>query len=449
MGTLLINNLGRLITGTRGASALLGHANMLDPPYDRYLRAQSHRTVWLARPGDVVIVPTPIDRQFLEYATGLRGFGPADLTVLGPGTAHTAGFAETVTRAIADRRAEKAWPYYFDRTAAALVRSLDLPVPGFTGQGGAELLNSKVMFRALAAGIGVPIAEGVVPASAAEAEEYVWAALSLGHCVIVKQDFHVGGLGNEIASPGERIRPIGARQVHHCTDRESVARFVARHWKAGHAEHEHRVVVERYTPDSRSIYVGFHLTDDGAEAYGHGEMRMTPIINGLITPSPAASSPAFAEFLGHAERLADAVRVMGYRGQLSVDGVLTPGEDVFLTEFNARSGGATHNHCIMSQLAEPHGETDRIMLDRRRCTLPPLEKLLTTLDGEGLGFDTTRRSGVVVTVHDGGTGRETGEFCAIAENLETAELLENDAVAAIRGLGGAVAEAESETKEQV
>ncbi|MEU3624351.1 hypothetical protein BS329_04910 [Amycolatopsis coloradensis] len=446
MSTLLINNLGRLITGTRGASALLGHANMLDPPYDRYLRAQSHRTVWLADPGDVVVVPTPIDPQFLEYATGIRGFGPQDLTVLDPAAVRATGFTETILRAITDRRAERAWPYYFDRTAAALVRSLDLPVPGFTGQGGAELLNSKVLFRALAAGIGVPIAEGVVPASATEAEEYLWAALSLGRCVIVKQDFHVGGLGNEIASPGVRIRPIGARQVHHCTDREGVARFVARHWRA---EHEHRVVVEHYTPDSRSIYVGYHLTDDGVEAYGHGEMRMTPIINGLITPSPAVSSPAFAEFLGHAGRLAGAVREMGYRGQLSVDGVLTPDNGVFLTEFNARSGGATHNHCIMSRLAQPRGEADRIMLDRRRCTLPPLKSLLTALERAGLGFDAASRSGVIVTVHDGDTCRETGEFCTIAENLEAADQLENRAVAAIRGLGGAVAEAETETREQV
>ena len=261
--------------------------------------------------------------------------------------------------------------------------------------------------------------------------------LSTGRCAIVKQDFHVGGLGNEIVSPHEGIRPIGAQRVDVCRSREEVAQFFARRRVSGSADD--RVVVEHYTPDSRSIYAGFHIGDDDVRMYGHGEMRMTPVINGLITPSAQSSLPPFTAFLANAARMAESVRMMGYRGQLSVDGVLTPDGDMFLTEFNARSGGATHNHCIMQSLVDVDGRADRIMLDRRRCELPPLGSLLATLEDEGIAFDSVKRTGVVITAHDGGAGQGTGDFCVAAEDLNSAELLESAVVTTICKLGGTVA----------
>ncbi|MGW5662759.1 preATP grasp domain-containing protein [Streptomyces sp. NPDC003758] len=419
MGTLVISNLGRLITGHPDDVGVLGPPAAFQPPYLRYLQAQAHRTVWFARPGDVLLVPTPVDGAFLRHATALRGFTPDDLDVLvhEPG----AGFAARLREAVRRRGVDRAWPYYHDRTAAALIRGLGLPVAGFAAQGGAELLNSKVMFRALAAGAGVPVAEGRVPVSRADAEGFVRTLLADGRSAVVKQDFHVGGLGNEIASPAPGLLPIGANRVETCTDEEAVARFVARQWGPDDAPGRPPIVVEHYVPDCRSVYAGYRIGERGVSLYGHGEMRMTPVINGLITPSPSAGTAEFAPFLRHAERLAGVVRALGYRGQLSVDGVLTPDGDTFLTEINARSGGATHDHCILRTLV---GRDDRVLVDRRRCDFPPLGPLLAELHAQGLAFDPVSRTGVVVTVHDGGTGSETGEFAVIAEDLAAAEQAE-------------------------
>ncbi|WP_216213672.1 preATP grasp domain-containing protein [Amycolatopsis aidingensis] len=70
---------------------------------------------WLVRPGDILVVPTPIDRRFLEYATGLCGFEPADITMLGSETVRGTDFTEAVLGATADERAGQAWPYHYDR----------------------------------------------------------------------------------------------------------------------------------------------------------------------------------------------------------------------------------------------------------------------------------------------------------------------------------------------
>jgi hypothetical protein len=429
VGTLLVSNLGRLVTGNRTVNHILGDADALAPPYDRHLRVQSHRTVWFARPGDVLVVPTPIDQAFFDYATSLRGFRGDDVTVLVP---KDGDIVEQVRQAVKERQVDRFWPYYFDRTAAAFAVELGLRVPDFIGQGGAELLNSRVLFRALAAGLGVPIADGRIPVAPAEAEAHVWRLVSSGRSVIVKQDFHAGGLGNEIASPYPELRLAGPGRVEVCTTRDDVKRFVARQWSHG------GIIVEHYVSDSRSIYVGYVIGDDGIRAYGQGEMRMPPVVNGLVTPSPNGSSAPFAAFLEHSARLAESVRVMGYRGLLSVDGVLTPDGDVFLTEFNARSDGATHNHCIMTTMVDAENRPDRIMLDHRRCDLPALGPLLAALDAEGVAFDPAERSGTVITAHDGGSGGETGEFCVVAPDLRTAEAMEDTVTATIARLGGTV-----------
>lgn len=406
MSTLLISNLGRLITGVAGGDDLLGPPAAYSEPYLRYLRVQAHRTVWFAGPGDVLVLPTPVDEVFLDYATSLRGFGADEIDVLaGDGDGLVAGTRAAVAR----RGTELAWPYYHDRLTDEFLRKLGLTTPGFAGQGGAELLNSKVLFRALAAGIGAPIAEGRCPSTAGEAATWAWELVASGRCVILKEDFHVGGLGNQILSPAAGVSALGAASAEVCTDREAVARAVNRRF----AEAGGRLVVEHYVPDSASVYAGFFVSDDGVSRYGEGEMRMMPVINGLVTPGPSVPP----EFLGHAEEVAGATREMGYRGQLSVDGVVTPDGDVFLTEFNARSGGATHNHCILRGLV---GRPDRVLLDRRRCDLPPLEQLLAALEDAGIGYDSVTSTGVVITVHDGGTGEQTGEFCVVAEDLETA-----------------------------
>jgi hypothetical protein len=423
MGTLLVSNLGSLITGNRDPINILGSPEAFVDPYHRYLRVQAHRTIWFANPGDVLILPTSVDSKFIEYTAELRGFDAAELTILPPETLNQS--VAVIRRVVEEHGVNRIWPYYFDRTIAAFARALGLPVPGFVYQSGAELLNSKIFFRALAAGTNAPIADGWVPTTRADAEEYIWDKLSEGRCVILKEDFHVGGLGNIILSPGQRVTPIGAVRAEICADQKSVKDTLDHHW-ATVADHEMpKIVIEQYEPDARSIYAGFSLTDDGVSIYGHGEMRMMPVINGLITPILLNNQMRKqSAFLHQAERLSAAVQRMGYRGQLSVDGILTTEGEVFLTEFNARSGGATHNHCIMNTLVARSPESDRIMLDRRRCDFPPLGLFLSALRSEGLLFNQANRTGVVVTVHDGGLESETGEFCVIAENLAQAEQME-------------------------
>src|ERR1039457_7116897 len=66
---------------------------------------------------------------------------------------------------------------------------------GFVDQGGNELLNSKVTFRAVAAGTGLPIPEGIVTETPAEAVDFLWELLGSNRAAIAKQDTGSGGRG--------------------------------------------------------------------------------------------------------------------------------------------------------------------------------------------------------------------------------------------------------------
>jgi hypothetical protein len=96
----------------------------------------------------------------------------------------------------------------------------------------------------------------------------------------------------------------------------------------------------------------------------------------------------------------------------------------------------------MRALVDVDGRPDRVMVDHRRCELPPLGSLLSALDHEGVAFDPADRSGVVITAHDGGAGQGAGEFCLVAKDLDRAEQMENAVITTICRLGGTVASME-------
>jgi Pre ATP-grasp domain/PGM1 C-terminal domain len=446
MARLLISNLGRLITGTDQGRYPLGGPAAFREPYRRYLRVQAHRSLWFAEPGDVVLVPEPVDEQFRRYVADVRGFSPDAMEIVVPDSAPAcfdAWLLRHLRQAIDRNGVDGVWPYYFDRSVCELIDRLGVPVDpamyAYAAQGGVERLNSKAEFRILATRAEVPLAPGRIVTDPETLAAEVWRTVAGGSNAIVKEDCHVGGLGNEIVSAAHGVRPIGARGVSVCRDEREVRAFTDRLWNAGEGKRPRRFVVERYAPDSRSIYAGLSIGDTTASVYGIGEMRMTPIINGLVAYGPAARLPGFDDFVSSAVRLGQSVQALGYRGQLSVDGVVTPSGPMFLTEFNARSGGATHNHCLLRRMVDPAGMGDRLLLDRRRCDLPPLAMVVAALHSAGLLYDAASRTGVLVTVHDGGAGQQTGELCVAATDLSTAEEIEAAAEVVITAAGGTVA----------
>ncbi|MHC3469497.1 preATP grasp domain-containing protein [Streptomyces sp. 7R007] len=439
----------KLIVSNQRTDEMIGDLGTLPPEYRRYVAGQAQRMIWLAGPGDVFVLPVALDEEFLAYVAALKGIDRDSWTVVVPPVGRLGEdvlsrdrlehpeFVSRLRAAVRAHGVSTILPFHFDRVSVRLARALglDAHTPGFpfAAQSGTALLNSKAVFRAFAVGHGIPVPYGTVTDDRSEAEEFLWAALGQGQPVIVKQDFHVGGIGNEIITPVPGIRPIGATGAEVITERSALAAHLDRRWAHYTGPHRGRVVLEHYTPESPAIYAELLVTDDGVRLVGHGEMRMKPVINGLIVPAPSQRLAAFAGFLDDSRRLSETLRRIGYRGSLSVDAIVTPDERVLVNEINGRVVGSAHIHRIGEELVGAHYPSERVLIEKRRVAFPDFRTTLDKLTAAGLAYDPERRTGVVVTVHDNGRTGGFGGSCLIAEDEAAARAWEEEVDALFGG----------------
>jgi hypothetical protein len=397
------------------------------------------RLVWFARDHDVLVLPVEPDEAFLTYATSLTGTDRSTLRVVVPpaqdGRADLltarrlvdAAFREALGQAIDGRRVARVLALWPDPAVAALARALGaaeaLPGFGFVDQGGGTLVNSKSAFRALAGGVGVPLPAGAVCGNARAAEDAIVELLDQGHVAIAKHDFLSGGRGNEILSPIDEIRPIGARRALVLDGRPAVRAYVEEHWPWLSGGGRGRVVVERYHRDSSAYFVEFALDEHGNRLAGDGELLSAPFAVGQIMPSPDLPSDVHEALVAGGQQLCEPVRAMGYRGPLSADAIVTPEQAVLFTEFNGRVTGSTHIYGRIGQHVVGAGYgRDRMILER---VWPPgwsvdsFASAVRALDAAGLAYDPGTRLGVVLT--NAFDDRYNGVmYCIVASALDEA-----------------------------
>lgn len=395
----------------------------------------AQRALWFARDDDVLVVPWLPDKAFLEYVTELTGTRHTSLRLVVPPPGHVGpdvlsadrladeSFRTALREALKGRPIEAVFAQYNDAVVVALVRALGaedvIPGHGFIGQAGTVFVNSKAMFRATAAGVGIPVSDGMVATHPQDAETAIVGLLTENRCAILKQDFHLGGSGNEIVSPAGGVPPVGAAHVVVLRDRAGVQDYLAHRWDWLTNGGRYRVVIEHYHPRSVPIYAEFKVTDLGIEFIGQGEVLMAPLIAGMIVPAPTVPPDTMAKFLDDGRRLCEPLRGLGYRGNVSVDGFLTPAGEVLFSEFNGRVGGSTHLHHIGEHVIGGDYLRDRVIVERPSWAVPAFRDAVARLAHAGLAYDPATRTGVVLTcdfVHVHGTV----EYCLVAKDIEEA-----------------------------
>lgn len=401
----------------------------------RFAGAGAQRMSWFARDNDIVVLPWLPEDVYLDYVTSLTGTNRDTLTllapppgvvgedVLSPDRLADNGFRVELRAALAGRTVDLVAPINYDLAAADLARALGLldALPGheFSAQGGSALVNSKGVFRAIAAGIGAPIAPGAVVAERRDAVAVVEELLVAGSPVIVKQEHQAGGIGNEILSRVPGIEPVGARGTVVLPDRAAVVDYVEREWGWLTGHRRDRVIIEHYYPGSVPVYVEFMVTADSIDLLGLGQMTMNPMFEGIIAP-PIALTPAETdEAVAISRRLCEPYQQMGYRGVLTPDVFLTPGRDLVISEINGRISGATHlNGAIAECLGGPDGLRDRVLVERGGWRVPSFGEAVDRLHASDLAIDQVRREGIVL-VFD--TSRLDGSvrYCTIGPDMDT------------------------------
>lgn len=428
-----------LVIGNAYNEHLVGDLAAMTPERLTSLGSVAPRLAWLLEPGDALVMPEPADPEFLRYLFALKGMTPDDVTVLVPPPGQlgeailTADrllhpvFVEQLRSVVAGSAIDTVLPYSFDSVIAELTRQLgldkDTPGFGFLEEGGSDLLNSKCAFRAVAAGVGLPLAEGVATGEREVAEAFAARMLAGGRPVIVKQDHNAGCYGNDILAPYDGINPIGASRAAVLRDADEIARHFDGHWASYTDGGRLSVVVERYYPDSVPLTAELEIDDQGIFRHHVAGMRMRPMLDGIAISTACTTQERRERFADGAFDLCVPVRAMGYRGHINVDVIITPAGEMFFSEFNGRLGGTTHLHHIGTRFLGDRYDTGHTMLTRNRWKVASMERAQAALVERNLTFDPVTGRGVLVTC-DATQRCGTVEYCAVADDPETALAME-------------------------
>lgn len=416
----------RLLIGSDGPTSLGRQADV---------RAWTQRLLWFAEEGDAIVLMDAPDPVFVEHVTGLTGVDLSKLRFHVIPSRWTGGnfdawslldkrFQDSLSAdAAAATQVVALWP---SLEVGWLVKSLDiehkLPGAAFWREGGGVMANSKVLFRALAAGAGVSIPLGGVCRSPEDAFRLAGHLLHEGHAFMVKRCYGGSGAGNEIVS----TKRLSISHAGHASAEtveatpESLHAYWDRRWPWASSDGAHPVVVEVFVPDARTLYVEVVCGDDGVGTGNIGELKFEHgRIAREVFPAPEVPTTVLAHLQYAADRLAQTYLTAGYRGYLSLDSVVTSDGRVFFTEANARFTSSTHlyeriAHRI-ARVAEAPGRVVVQMLSPPSWQLRSLNELLENLSRHGLAFDPALRRGVLaVTPIVHGTGQLL--LAAVAEN---------------------------------
>jgi hypothetical protein len=431
--------------GNNRTTEMNGTMAGLEPAERLYARCAAQRFLWFARDGDVLVLPQVPQHAYLDYVTSLTGTDAASLRFVvpppgyaGPDIITEDRLADRATRdavreALAGRALDRVLAFYPDASVAALARSLGaaaaMPGHAFFAQGGSALANSKAAFRAIAAGVGIPVAAGTVAGSRQAARDAIGELLAAGHPVILKQEFHSASDGNEILSPAPGLEPFGAQRVVVAADDAAVEDYLERRWDWLTDGGLHLLVVERYFVGVRPVYAEFLVDERGIEYTGQGELLMAPTLDGIVIPAPGLSPDEVGALVDRSRRLCEALRAIGYRGTMSVDGFVTADGEILLTETNSRISGSTHLHdVIIPRVVGPAHAGRRTVIERGGWAVPSFGAAVERLADSGLAYDPRTRAGVIL-IGDFAQMNGTVRYSVVAEDIVAAREVEQKMLA--------------------
>jgi hypothetical protein len=420
------------ITNNR-TEVMVGDLVALTETERRMAGCGAQRAVWFAEDSDVLVLPWLPDDGYLDYVTSWTGVRCSSLRLVAPAPGVLGedlltpdrladnDFRTRLREVIADRVIEEVIPIVAEPEVAALVQALGLrkawPGCEFSGQRGTALVNSKAVFRALAAGTGAPMADGTVARTAIDAEEAIEAMLGAGHQVILKQDHQVGGTGNEVLSRVAGVAHPGAAQLQVLADRAAVADYLLKRWEWLTGGRRAPVVIERFVAGAVPVYAEYTITDDGIALLVPGQMTMGPTLTGVIMPAYVLTEDQNAYLVEQGRRLLEPYRAMGYRGVAATDAILTPAGSVLFTEVNGRISGASHIHAMIARLLGGAGLDDRLVLARGGWSASSFGDAIDRIEAAGLTLDRESRTGVLPDID---TTSVNGSFgvCVVAEDAD-------------------------------
>lgn len=394
----------------------------------------SQRLLWLMRPGDVIVLPEQPPEPLLDHMRDVLGWAPESRDVVVPAGSGIDGLIwsdpvlnnddvrQSLNRRLGEETDWQLVAYFLDRASLRLATSVgiaDVASSAFLIQRGAEALNSKVTFREIAAALGTPVPPGEVVTDGDELRAAVTELIGTTGHVIVKQDVNLGGCGNTVLTTSSQESFAGSRRTIRLSESTDLAAVCGDLWHDISVGINNRAVVEEYHPAAEILYSEIRIDDalKTPRLLDYGKMRMEPVFVGFEIPSPTLGSDDAARMAVHSVELSRACAARGFTGYLNIDSIVTEDGHVLFSEINGRMGACTHIDVLARSLLGKDYMRRHTLLSRNRVPVADLTVALKNLAAEGLLFDQSSRTGVVLLAASS-TGRGEVEYLVVGSTHE-------------------------------
>lgn len=405
---------------------------MVQVPDERHARALvavSPRKIWLAQPGDLLVLPIEPPPAFWAYAHDLLGMplGVVDVLVaestsLQP-LAHwirQLGQVRQLQEKLRARSGVTALPFALDRPTVDLFVDLGVGIDGYDGMPpesavrAAYELNTKSGFHELAGALGVPRVPSVTCGDEKTLRSAVATLLGSGRGAVVKLNRASNGFGLLFLTPDQRPRLDELLDAH-------IGGFSdqPRHW-----------VVEELMAVDTVLTVEMWSADSGPVLVHTGQMN-TPngSFSGQLTPPPEHSRH-HEELAGHGLAWGRHLHATGYRGPFDLDAI-TAGGQLYVTETNVRRTGTTYLEYLVQRLVPDAAQVTWLADSKVGARTLDFDQAVGALRGAGIAFDDG--VGVVLTADTRQVDRKW-RYLIIGHDLAEIRSLEKRA-ADVLGLG--------------
>jgi hypothetical protein len=326
------------------------------PGHSATLAAISHRKLWLAKCGDIIIVHQNPSQAFRRYSCELIGIDTDSIRTIEihggikplAESIKSYDLEKEIQHAISQYNNVNLHCYALDQPTWQFARNLRINLLEYDDFPDLRLVklisrfNSKEGFRQLASRLGLPLVPGVFCDGLERLLKETRFYLSAYGKVIIKLNRSSNAYGNIILE-----NPINNVQL----------KDFLLNWRNSYPEQPEEYIVEEYKPFIGAPSIEMFIGETGPQVtYLCDQYFQKGLFSGMVSP-PSLEKDAVSSALNEAAiRVGDYLFETGYRGIVDLDAGLTAAGDLFFTEINARRTAGTFIHELICRLSGNSGQ---------------------------------------------------------------------------------------------
>lgn len=302
------------------------------------------RHIWFAREKDIVVLPAPLEQNFILYMGNVLGLNTDEIKIV---TSENLPSILNDKELLSDKIVSQIqkhmygvnnWEiicYYYSSGIVRLAKKLEItPPPGaeLAEQNGSDLFNRKSIFRQLSSGQKLPLAEGGIAYNINTLERLIEKCIKKTGSVIIKQDMNAGGEGNIVITKTRDKYFPGANKV--LTFNEGYSSKAHKIWEVMQGALQQSLVVETYYKARYMLYSEYFVEKDNKKStfLNNGTLRMKEVAKandttiyqwqGFEMPAllPLHTSARLASICA---RWGGLCAYLGYSGMINIDAIIT------------------------------------------------------------------------------------------------------------------------------